>query len=162
MNDNYANRKIEITLSNNRQWSPIESKMCRIIEFTSIASVKNGKIITIDKYTPYASIVFECSNQPNIFKGLITHREDYKVLWAIFNERKLGKDEEVLFFWSKKHYKNIFYSLLSALMPKFWIMICKKSSFELHTNPNFKPELTGEARWIASQPIEDFKPDVME
>jgi hypothetical protein len=35
------------------------------------------------------------------------------------------------------------------------------SSFEIHTNKNYKPELIGEARWLASQPVEDFKPDVM-
>jgi hypothetical protein len=46
-------------------------------------------------------------------------------------------------------------------MPKLWVMVCKKSSFEIHTNPNYKPDLTGEARWLESQPIEDFKPDVM-
>lgn len=58
--------------------------------------------------------------------------------------------------------KNALYSLFSRSLPKLRVMICKKSSFEIHTNPEFKPELTGEARWLASQPIEDFKPGVME
>ena len=152
---------VKETLLTQKQWSRIESKMCCILEFTPMASIKNNQITAIDSALPYASISFECSNEPKILKGLITHKEDFKVLWAIFKERKMKTDEEVLFFWSNEHYKSIFYSLLSRFMPKLWVMICKKSSFEMHTNPNFKPELTGEARWLASQPIEDFKPDVM-
>ena len=156
------NNKNEETLLTNKQWSKIESKMCRILEFNPIASVENGKITISNTTTPYASISFQCSKESKIFKGSITHKEDFKVLWAIFKERKIGNNEEVLFLWTNQHYKNIFYSLLSRFMPKLWVMICKKSSFEIYTNPNFKPELTGEARWLASQPIEDFKPDVME
>jgi hypothetical protein len=155
------NNKNEEILLTNKQWSKIESKMCRILEFNPIASVENGKITISNTTTPYASISFQCSKESKIFKGSITHKEDFKVLWAIFKERKIDNNEEVLFFWSNEHYKNIFYSLLSKFMPKLWVMICKKSSLEIHTNPNFKPELTGEARWLASQPIEDFKPDVM-
>lgn len=156
------NNKNEEILLTNKQWSKIESKMCRILEFNPIASVENGKITVPNTTTPYASISFQCSNESKIFKGYITHRGDFKVLWAIFKERKINVNEEVLFFRSNKHYKNVFYSLLSSFMPKLWVMICNKSSFEIHTNQNFKPELTGEARWLASQPIEDFKPDVME
>lgn len=154
--------KNEEVLLTNKQWSRVESEMCRILEFTPMASFDNNKITKIDSALPYATIFFECSKEHKILKGFITHKEDFKILWAIFKERKLSSDEEVLFYWSNKHYKNTFYSLLSWFMPKFWIMICKKSSFELHTNNNYRPDLTGEARWLASQPIEDFKPDVME
>jgi hypothetical protein len=154
------NKNKEILLTN-KQWSKIESKLCRIQEFHPIASVKNGKIILSNTTSPYASISFQCSGESKIYKGSITHKEDFKVLWAIFKERQINSNEEVLFIWSNKHYKNIFYSLLSNFMPKLWVMVCKKSSFEIHTNPNYKPDLTGEARWLESQPIEDFKPDVM-
>lgn len=153
--------KNEEALLTNKQWRRIESKMCRILEFTPKAILINNKITVIDSAVPYASISFECSNEPKILKGFITHKKDFKILWAIFKERKIKTDEEVLFFWSNEHYKNIFYSLLSSFMPKLWVMICKKSSFEIHTNNNYKPDLTGEARWLATQPIEDFKHDVM-
>lgn len=155
------NNKNEEILLTNKQWRKIESKICRILEFNPIASVENGKITLSNTTVPYASVSFQCSNESKILKGFITHKEDFKVLWAIFKERKIDNNEEVLFFWSNEHYKNIFYSLLSSFMPKLWVMICKKSSFEINTNKNYKPELTGEARWLASQPIEDFKPDVM-
>lgn len=157
------NNNNEEDLLTDKQWSKIDSMMCRIIKFSPISAFENGKIIEIDASSPYASISFQCNaeTETKIFKGFITHKEDFKVLWAVFKERKIGNNEEVLFFWSNKRYKKIFYSLLSVFMPKLWVMICKKSSFEIHTNPNYKPELTGEARWLASQPVEDFKPAVM-
>ena len=157
-----TDNNLELTLLNNKQWSIVESKLCRIINFNSIASVRNGKIITTSRSLPYASIIFECSSQTKKFKGFITHKEDFKNLWTAFEEREIDKNEEVLFFWSQEHYKNMFYSMLSMFMPKLWVMICNKNSFELHTNSNFKPELTGEARWLASQPIKEYKPDVIE
>ncbi len=127
-----------------------------------MASFEKDKITAIDSALPYASMSFECSNKPKILKGFITHKGDFEVLWAIFKERKINDDGEVLFSWSNKRYKNIFYSLLSNSMPKLWVMICKKSSFELHTDNNYRPQLTGQdRRWLASQPIEDVKPDVM-
>ena len=150
----------EEVLLSNKQWSRIDSKMCRILEFHPFASVEDGEILSITGF-PYASIVFQCSDQPGILNGFITHKEDFRVLWSIYRERGIGSDEEVLFFWSSRHYKNALYSLLSGSMPKLWVMICRKSSFEIHTDPKFRPDLTGEARWLASQPIEDFKPDAM-
>jgi hypothetical protein len=156
-----VNAKNERILISARQWSTIDSEMCRILHFTPWAIVENGKVVPLDNATPYASISFECGGESEVLTGYITHREDFRVLWFIYKERGLDSSEEVLFFWSDKHYKNALYSLLSGSMPKLWVTICRKSSFEIHTDPQFRPELTGEARWLASQPIEDFKPDVM-
>lgn len=132
------NNKNEEILLTNKQWGKIESQICRIVEFTPTASFENNKITTANPTSPYASISFECDNEPETLKGFITHKEDFKALWNIFKERTINNDEEVLFTWSNKHYKNIFYSLLSNFLPKLWIMICKKSSFEIHTNKNYK------------------------
>ena len=70
------------------------------------------------------------------------------------------KDEEVIIFWTKEHYKRgVFFS---AFMPRLWVMVCPKGAFELMTNNTCKPELTGEARWNAKKPIIEWKPEVME
>jgi hypothetical protein len=37
-------------------------------------------------------------------------------------------------------------------------MVCSKGAFELETDPNFKPELRGEARWNVARPIAVWKP----
>lgn len=117
------NNKNEEILLTNKQWNRIDSKLCRILEFNPIASGEDGKITASNSTSPYATISFQCSNEENIFKGAITHKEDFKVLWAIFKERKIDNNEEVLFIWSNENYKNIIYSLLSNFMPKLWLCV---------------------------------------
>ncbi|HUT43863.1 MAG TPA: hypothetical protein VMW95_05960, partial [Desulfobacterales bacterium] len=86
---------------------------------------------------------------------------DFIHLWAAFKERTIKQDEEVIIIWSKKQYKNIFYKIFSTYMPKLWVMVCPRGAFELEINPGYRPELQGEARWNASKPIMDWKPEVM-
>ena len=70
----------------------------------------------------------------------------------------------MIIIWTRKNYKvrsKVGEKLYSAFMPKLWVMVCPKGAFELMINDNYKPELTGEARWNAMKPITDWKPDVM-
>ena len=142
------------------QWSIIDGELCRVVDFVPMASVKGGKI-SADKVTPYASVVLECNKFPTKIKGFITHKIDFLHLWVAFKERGIEQDEEVLIFWSKKHYKKVF-KIFSAFLPKLWVMICPRNAFELWTNDSYRPELTGEARFLAYRPIIDWKPAVME
>lgn len=148
-------------LLNDSQWSEIDGEFCRVIDFAPMASIKGGKILAIDKTKPYASVVLECKKLPAETKGLITHKVDFMHLWLAFKERGIKQDEEVLIFWSKKHYKKV-YKVFSAFLPRLWVMICPKGAFELQTEPSYRPELKGEARWKAVMPIIDWKPEVME
>ena len=140
------------------QWSVIDGELCRVVGFVPIASVKEGKILDIGK-TPYASVVLECKKLPTKIKGFITHKIDFMHLWSVFKGRGIKQDEEVLIFWSKKNYKKA-YRTFSAFLPRLWVMICHKGAFELQVDPEYKPELTGEARWNATKPIIDLKPKV--
>jgi hypothetical protein len=81
-------------------------------------------------------------------------------LWSAFNERGVGEDEEVLVFWTKKNLKRSA-RLMSKLMPKLWVRICPKGAYELMLDNDFKPELTGTARWEAMRAVAEWKPDVM-
>jgi len=142
------------------QWSATDGEVCRVIDFTPMASIKEGKIFATDKSTPYASVVLECKKLPPETKGFITHKVDFMHLWLAFKERGIGQDEEVLIFWTKKHYRKI-YKIFSAFLPRLWVMICPKGAFELQTNPDHRPELNGEARLKAMLPIIDWKPEFM-
>ncbi len=143
------------------QWSVIDGEFCRVIDFIPMASIKEGKILAIDKTAPYASVVLECKKLPTKTKGSITHKVDFMNLWSAFKERGVKQDEEVLIFWTKKHFKRV-YKIFSAFLPRLWVMVCPRGAFELQTNPGYRPELKGEARWNAAKPIIDWKPGVME
>ena len=144
-----------------REWSVIDGEPCRIIEFTPLATIENGKVITLNKTEPYASVILECKKLPEQTKGFICHKMDFQHLWAAFNERGVKENEEVIIFYSKKHLKS-YAKLFSVFMPRLWVMICQKGTFELMTNPDSRPELQGEARFLAERPIIEWKPDVMD
>ena len=152
----------EITLLKDSDWSVIDSEPCRVIEFTPWGFVKNGKVTALSGTTPYASITIECKKVPKEITGFITHKMDFLHLWAAFKERTIKQSEEVIIFWSKKHYKVKLLRLFSGPWPKLWVMVCQKGAYEIMTDPNYTPELQGEARFDAERPIVEWKPEIME
>jgi len=151
----------EISLLKSNEWEVIDGEPCKVIDFTPLSgSIKDGKVFAFNSSTPYASIRFECKKLSGMITGFICHKMDFQHLWAAFKERGVQENEEVIFFYSKKHLKS-YAKLFSALMPKLWVMICQKNAFELMIDPNSRPELKGEARFLAERPIAEWKPEVM-
>ena len=157
--------KEKITLLKDEEWSLIDGEVCRVIDFVPMGSyVKDGKVIAMDLTTPYAYIQIECKKIPKETEviGFITHKVDFINLWKAFNERGIRENEEVLIIWTTKRYKNKIFKFLSRVMPKLVVMICHKNAFEILTDNNYQPELQGEARIRATQPIVIWKPEIME
>lgn len=153
----------ELTLLTNKQWSVIDGQFCLVKGFVPMTTVNDGEVASIDKTSPLASLHLVCSKLPNTqITGFICHKIDFLNLWKAFKERGINSNEEVIIAWSAKHYKNALFRFMSPIMPRLWVMICPKGAYELITNPDSKPELTGEARAKASLPIIDWKPEVME
>ena len=75
-------------------------------------------------FNPYAFATVEGT----AFQGIATlplfQRTDFKNLSDAWQVRK--EDEEILIFWSEKHYSNILFKLFSSIFPKLWIRICPK------------------------------------
>lgn len=150
----------EIVLLTDKNWSIIDAEVCRVIDFTPLVPFKNGKIFS-HLTMPYASIAIECKKINKKIKGFITHKLDFIHLWMAFKERTIKENEEVIIFWSIRNYKYKLLRFFPGLFPKLWVMICPKGAFELMTNPNHKPELGGEARFLAERPIVEWKPEIM-
>lgn len=140
------------TLLNDNDWSIVDGEPCRVIDF-NLSGLNPNSVF-------YASVVFECKRFPKQFVGYIAHMLDYRHLYEALNKRRVRKNEEAIFFWTKRNYKS-YAKILSHFMPRLWVMIYAKGAFELLSDPNFKPELHGEARWNAEKPIIDWKPRVM-
>lgn len=151
----------ETSLLKDSQWSVIDGEFCRVLDFIPLGLIRNGKVLNSDKSTPYASVTFECVKLPTRTTGFISHSVDFMNLWRAFKERTIQQNEEVIISWTRKHYKYKFLQYVSLFMPKLWVMICPRGAYELHTNPGYKPELKGEARWLASAPIVEWKPPLM-
>ena len=156
----------KIVLIKDSEWSVIDGEACRVTYFGTLGSLVDidGKVHAMDRTTPYATVTMECKKLGNNISGYITHKMDFQHLWAAFKDRMVKEDEEVIIIWTRKNYKVgswIGGKLYSAFMPKLWVMVCPKGSFELMTDSDYKPELTGEARRNAMKPIIDWKPEVM-
>jgi hypothetical protein len=137
----------------------IDGELCRVKSFAPLsATVEDGRVVAVDKTTPYASIVIECTKLHQDAIGYITHRLDFLHLWSAFNERGVGEDEEVLVIWTRKHYTNKIYARLpmSAWKPKLWVIIYPAGAYEMWTDPEV--ETTSESLRTIAQ----WKPDVME
>lgn len=156
------NNSSDITLIKDREWGLIDGELCRVIDFTPLASVKDGKVSNLSGTTPYASVTIECKKMSEKIIGFITHKTDFIHLWVAFKERTVKQNEEVIICWSKKHYKLKLLKFFPSFWPKLWVMICQKGAFELMTDPNYKPELQGEARYNAEKSIIEWKPEIME
>lgn len=157
---NNKNEPSQSTFLKDIEWSVVDGELCKIIDFTPFGSITDGKVITSSKSKPYASIMIECKKFPRRTTGFITHKIDFTHLFKAFKEK--GEGDEVIIVWTVKHYKNFLYKLLSFMMPKLTVWVCQKGAYELMTNRNHRPELTGEARFLAERPIMEWKPEVIE
>jgi len=141
------------------EWNELDGDACRIIEFIPNARIENGNIVISNKTEPYASVIFECTMLSQHSRGFICHKIDFMNLWAAFKEKR--EEEEVIIGYNKKNLKK-FAKIFSSFMPKFRIMVCPRDTFEFMKDRNYKPELSGEARFLACKPRLEWIPGVMQ
>lgn len=140
-------------------WNDFDGRACRVVEFYPYGKVESDQIKSVPNF-PYASLLVEIENLNQKAILYITNKVDFVNLWKAYKERGINKNEEVLLFWSNKHYK-IWAKFFSVFMPKIWLMVCKNGAYELMINQNYEPKLKGEARALAIVPLAEWKPKVM-
>ncbi|MBU0534046.1 MAG: hypothetical protein KJ887_04540 [Candidatus Omnitrophica bacterium] len=95
-----------ITFLRDSQWSVIDGEACRVTSFCPLlSSIKGGRVIA-PKAIPYASVTLECRKTPKKITGFISHKMDFLHLWLAFKERTIKQNEEVIIFWTKRHYEK--------------------------------------------------------
>jgi len=159
-NESTQSNMVKTSLRKDSDWDTIDGEVCRVIKFSPNGAIKNGKIAMYNKMSPYASIIIECKKLPVETTGFICHKMDFMHLWKAFEERGIKENEEVLILWSKKHYNKL-YKIFAAFLPRLWVMICSKGAYESMSDPSYKPEIHGEARYKFERPIVEWKPEVM-
>jgi hypothetical protein len=158
------NCKMTITLLKDKDWSVIDSEACRVNRFTPLAKILNGKLSSPPMSMPYCSLEIECKKFPCKVTAFVTHKIDFTNLWKVFKERGVKEDEEVIIFWTTKHYKVKVFKILLTTMPKLIVWICRKNAFEVlndRTHQVYK-ELSDEEWSDFIRPIEDYRPDIMQ
>lgn len=178
------NETQKVTLLKDSDWSVIDGEICRVLEFTPLSAiVEEGQVKSSSKTLPYASVVIECPKIPGRATGYITHKVDFAMLWAAFKERTqvkgareeaqyesngsptfakngIATNEEVWLVWTQKNYISRV-GLMNKFFPRLIVMISPKGAYELVTDRNARPELTGEARYLAERPLVTWTPKAM-
>jgi hypothetical protein len=139
-------------LRTDKDWSAVEDEVCRVTDFVPMSMVVDGQVKALKAGTPYASVTLQSPMLPKLATGFISHKLDFAMLWAAFNERthipgvraeveydphpggpdqcensKLARhgvapNEEVWLVWTKKRYRTGF-GLLSGILPKLIVMV---------------------------------------
>ena len=172
---------MERALLTDKDWSSIDGQVCLVLEFSPMAKMESGEVIAIPKL-PYASVQLRTEDATEI-KGFISHRTDFAMLWAAFNERTnvpgvrtevsnrirspedlsldgLRENEEVWLVWRRNNYSRLAF-LMKPILPRLTVMVCRKGARDLLMDNNLRPELNGEARAIAIHPLVTWTPEVM-
>jgi hypothetical protein len=141
---------MERTLLKDRDWKSIENRLCLVKEFTPMAGiVKDGEVVSLTSDMPYASVQLRCCGSTDELTGFISHKTDFAMLWAAFNEKTevpatrfevhlrgefnpkgFGPDEEVWLRWTQSNYRSVA-RLLGKILPRLIVMVSRKGFFEL-------------------------------
>ncbi len=144
------------TLGKDIAWNKINGELCHVLDFFPHASVQNGKIESTGISMPYASLTLECPKMSEKVAYSIIHRIDFTNLWEIFRERGVKENEEVLV--GRYEYRTILGRLFSPFLPKIYILIYPKGSFNKFNGKNWQEKTQGEA-WVREmRPIEKKYP----
>ena len=154
------NNEKEIILLKDSEWVDIDSEACRVINFSPLATIENGKIKSPNLSQPYCALTLECDKLSSNATGYITHKIDFSNLWEVFKVRKLHEKEEVIIYWTQKNYKKGWMKHLGATLPKLIVWVCRKNTYDALINPDYF-KLGGEAWFDFIRPMVELKPDVM-
>jgi hypothetical protein len=171
---NSFNSQQGIILRKDKEWSLIDGDLCLVTDFIPLAGsiVKNGTAMSQDVNTPYASVALKNKGTAEKIAGFITHKIDFANLWEVFKERGINKEkEEVLIYWSTKHYSNIIFRMFSFIMlsllgatplPKIFVMIFPKGTYDKSTSDSKLPrEINARVFIYGLMPIKCWIPDSM-
>jgi hypothetical protein len=142
--------QLERTLLKTGDWESIENQLCLVKDFIPLAGVvRNGQVVSSTSDMPYASVRLRCCGSTDELTGFITHKIDFAMLWAAFNERigvretrfqvhfpaefsrnGLGADEEIWLLWTRTKYAGPA-RLFSKILPHLIVMVSRKGFFEL-------------------------------
>lgn len=134
----------------------ISGKICRVISFVSLCDLTNSKSGTKSVLDPYGIITIETSSCDEHLQIALNHKTDFNNIKESFKYKK--DTEEVLVGFDSSDRSNVLFRIFTAILPKLSILLCKEGSYKLLTDPEYQPELQGEARWSAARPIREWKP----
>ena len=155
----------------------MDGRLCLVVDFVPLAKMQGATVVAIAPELPYASVSLKCEKSTDEITGFITHKTDFAMLWAAFNTRAevpatrldarpsglesdIAGGEEVWLVWTRKRYQTVA-RLLGPFLPRLTVMLSPSGAFRLAVDDEYRPELQGMKRAIATMPILTWTPEVM-
>jgi hypothetical protein len=124
-------------------WKTIEQYTCRVKHFAPYGEIREGKIVPPTLPLPYAMLSVELPELRNKFPTEVSmpvaHKEDFRNLWVVFQERGVKAEEEVLVSYAPFS-KSRLLRIISSFMPCLHIYIFPRGHSDESSTPNFRPE----------------------
>lgn len=109
-----------------KDWKSFEGEWIKVSSFTPLADVDGDKVEAAPGM-PYALMEVECwrreAESSEIGQASVVHREDFRSLWNIFEERGVDDEEEVLISFRPAKF-------LASIRRQLMLSIWKRGSFE--------------------------------
>jgi hypothetical protein len=134
-------------------WTSFEYEALRVTNFTPLAIIENSKIKDVSVSLPYAMLLVESPKLPQESRLLVVNKVDFQNLWAVYKERGVNPEEEVIVF-CVPFYRNKLLRLFNSSMPRLHIYIFPKGRLEQVYDSDFKPKDAG--AWLT--PIAEYIP----
>lgn len=116
-------------------WRLLDGALLRLTAFTPLlgAEVRDGVVFALARSVPYATVEIACSFLAGQLPvtSFITHKLDFVHIWCAFAEDAVRDGrQEVLGYWTKRHYSGLVARLLVHSMPRFMVMTCPAGTFD--------------------------------
>lgn len=143
---------LEEGLLRDEDWERLDGEICRATAFSPFPDAEENWSI------PYAAIELESPVLAGPTVGYITNRLDLDHLTEAFSLQADDGDKEVIVIWHKSKLNPAFGAAARG-MPGLLVWVCPKDSYELMTDPSFRPELEAHERHDAARPLMRWEPE---
>jgi hypothetical protein len=139
-------------------WETVEGECFRVKAFSKFASIRGCRVNQPLVPFLYALLTVECPKLPGEASILVSNRVDFKHLWELYEERKVGDDEEVLLFYNPLGKKRLgkLGKMMKSFLPCLDILVYPKGHLEEMYDRTFHPPnaiawFRDRAKWVAAE-----------
>jgi hypothetical protein len=139
-------------------WDTVKGECFRVKGFTRFASIADRRVNQPLVPFLYALLTVECPKLRGEASILVSNRVDFKHLWELYEERRVGDDEEVLLFYNPLREKRLgkLGKRMKSFLPCLDILVYPKGHLEEMYDKTFRPPnaiawFRDRAKWVAAE-----------
>jgi hypothetical protein len=139
-------------------WETVKGDCFRVKGFSKFASMTGRRVNQPSVPFLYALLTVECPKLPGEASILVSNKVDFKHLWELYEERRVGDDEEVLLFYHPLGKKRLgkLGRLMKSFLPCLDILVYPKGHLEEMYDKTFHPPnaiawFRDRAKWEAAE-----------